>query len=103
MPKLQFLTVCESAGTLTEKNVCKVVSINTDPFAKKKTLVLNRSCRKTKKKIVYKPRCGWKINHWQNNVRGERSAHFYTALFCPCEAVDLFLKQRGLAGQGKDY
>ncbi len=34
MPKLQFLTVYESPGTLTEKNVCKVVSNNTDLLQK---------------------------------------------------------------------
>lgn len=50
MPKLQFLTVCESAGTLTEKNVCKVVSINTDPFAKKKNPGIEQVLSKNKKK-----------------------------------------------------
>lgn len=34
MPKLQFLTVCEPPGTLTEENVCKVVSNNTDLLQK---------------------------------------------------------------------
>lgn len=53
----------------------------------------NASIEHVLPKILYGPRGGWRINHWQNNVHGERSAHFSNELLCPCEAVDLFLKQ----------
>lgn len=44
MPKLRFLRVCKSPGTLTEENVCKVVSNNTEIRKKKKTTTSHWVC-----------------------------------------------------------
>lgn len=65
MLKLQFLTVCDSAGTQAEENGCKLTSNN-----------INRDKIKPRRAEI---------------VAGERSAHFFATLFCPCG--DPFLQQ----------
>lgn len=96
MPKLQFLTVCESPGTLTEENVCKVVSNNTDPLQKSwywiclgKNLIQalvwleNKSLAK---------QCSW----W------EVSSLFQRAVLSLWSSGPIS-QARCLVGQGKDY
>lgn len=95
VPKLQFLTVCESPGTLTKERVQTCVWYYR--FAPKTTSTEHVLAKNL---ILYKW-CGRKINHWQNNVRGERSAHFSTELFCPCKAAALFLKQGTSSDRGR--
>lgn len=94
MPQLQFLTLCESPGTLTERiyaKLCLIIQIHCK----------NPGIEYVFPNILYKLWCGWKINHWQNNVHGERSAPFSTELICPCDAVDLFLKQGAWTDRGR--
>lgn len=107
MPKLQFLTVYEAPGTLTDENVCKVVSNNTDPLQRKNPSIENVLQTFYSFFFFFCTSPGWvgkKINHWRNNIHEAwGSAHLSTKMFCPCEAVDLFLKQGALSDRGKDY
>lgn len=64
MPKLQFLTACESPESLTEENVCKVVSNNTDSWQKPWCWIC------LAKNLVGKQITG------KSNIDGERSSCF---------------------------